>query len=379
MRKSIIITFDFPPKKGGISNSLWNICQNLPRNKFVILTEPTELDLSTNFKVYRKKLITESNLIWPKWFPLLYYLKRLIKKENIELIQAAQILPFGTIALIFKKIYQIPYFVYIYGQDLVIMRNSRRKMWLIKKILKNSDAIIANSNYTKSEAVELGAKKEKIIIVYPSPNEFDNFAVEQSALESFLEKYHLRNRRIILTVGNLVKRKGQDLVIKVLPRLLKKFPKIFYVIVGSGPYKDILLDQIKKLDLSNYVKILERVDNRELPFFYQTSDVFIMATREIKNSQNYVIDVEGFGMVFLEANLFSKPVIGGKSGGVPEAIEHDLSGLMVNPENEHEIIQALTKILENQEYAQKLGEQGRERVFKQFQLPKQVEKIKSAL
>ena len=103
MRKSLILTFDFPPKRGGISNSLWNICNNLPKNKFVVLTGQSSIELAINFSVYRKRLITNCKFIWPKWLPLLWTVKQLIAKEKIQILQAAQILPFGTIALLFKK------------------------------------------------------------------------------------------------------------------------------------------------------------------------------------------------------------------------------------------------------------------------------------
>ena len=106
------------------------------------------------------------------------------------------------------------------------------------------------------------------------------------------------------------------MVLKSLPIVLKKIPNIKYVIVGKGGYKKELQKLAIRYNLIKNVQLYDNISNEDLGLFYQTCDLFIMPSRLLKNRSNKVIDVEGFGMVYLEANTYSKPVIGGRSGGV---------------------------------------------------------------
>lgn len=375
MKKSLLVTLEFPPKWGGVSHSLYNICHALPTEKIVVLTQPSSSKFEFDFKVYRKKILSRSKFIWPKWIFLFGYIRRIVKNDNIDLIQAGHILPIGTAALIFKRIFNIPYLVYVYGQDLVIQRDSQRKIKLIKSILKNAEAIIANSSWTKKRAQELGAQSRKIKIVYPCPDSLKIESLGQDRLDRFKNENQIQNKKIILSLGNLVRRKGHDMVIRALPQVIKQVPDLIYLIVGTGPYEGKLREIIGNLNLDGYVKFFKNVSNQELPYFLQTAEMLVMPSRELKNNQGETIDVEGFGMVFLEANLYGKPVIGGRSGGQTDSIEAGVSGLLVNPEDKSDIAQAIIKLVTNPALAQKLGQQGKEIVSNKFKWSVQVRKI----
>jgi phosphatidylinositol alpha-1,6-mannosyltransferase len=379
MKKSLLITYDFPPVKGGVSHMLWQICNFFQPDKIVILTLPSKNFLNTKFTVYRKKLSAITKLIWPRWIFLFWHGWRIIKKENIKMVQVGQILPIGTVAWLYKKLFNIPYLAYVYGQDLVIVRDNKRKMKLIKLILKQADAVIACSLYAKKLAVSLGAEEKKTIVSYPCPNKSSKLLNNTDELETFKRKNNLKNRKILLSVGNLVTRKGQDRVINVLPEIIKKIPETLYLIIGEGSDKEKLTRRVVQLELYDHVKFLDQVSNEDLNYYYQICDAFVMLSRELKNQNGEVVDIEGFGMVFLEANLYGKPVIGGKSGGVPEAVEHNVSGLLVDPENKNDIVDSVIKLLSNTALANKLGEQGRTRVLNKFNAEKEVEKIKRFL
>lgn len=376
MRKSLFISFDFPPKRGGISRYLWQVANSLPPEKVVILTEPAGDQAPTPFGVYRKKLLTAVPFIWPKWLPLFWLTVRLVRRENIKLIHAVQILPFGTVALLIKLIFRIPYVVYVYGQDLVIMRRSVRKMRLIRSILRNAQSVIANSHYTASVAVSAGASTGSIAVIYPAPAAAMTETATAEELSAFRNRYQLLNQYVILTVGNLVERKGHASVIQSLPVVLKTIPQLMYVIVGTGPFREQLSILAKKLHVEKRVLFLDRVADAELPLFYQVCDLFAMPSREIRNNRDEVTDVEGFGIVFLEANRYAKPVIGGRSGGIPEAVADKHSGLLVDPDNQQEITTALLALLTDRSYAKTLGKQGKERAIKSFAWSEEIAKIK---
>ncbi|MFA5134670.1 MAG: glycosyltransferase family 4 protein [Patescibacteria group bacterium] len=379
MKKSLLVTLYFPPLRGGVSKFLWNVCSQLPPDKIVVLTEPSKFEPLADWKIYRRRVLSESVFVWPRWIFLFRKLKAIIEREGIQMIHVGQILPIGTVALILKKRYKIPYLVYVYGQDLVIMRRSFRKMYLIKKILSNASAVITNSSHTQARAITLGSDPRRTITVFPSPEGLVDTYVDQQYLDYIVHKHNFYGKKIILTVGNLVQRKGHDIVLKILPSIIKKIPNLLYVIVGDGPYRTILEELIKKNHLNEYVKIFDRVSDEELPYFYRCSSVFVMPSRALKNSSGEVIDVEGFGMVYLEANLFGKPVIGGKTGGVSDAIKDGQTGLLINPEDPHELSEAILKILSDKEYAHKLGRQGKEHAQNTYVWEREVKKLNKVL
>ena len=151
--------------------------------------------------------------------------------------------------------------------------------------------------------------------------------------------------KVILCVGNLVARKGQDMVIRALPSLRQTIPDVTYLIVGEGPYR-VPLDKLTlELGVRDRVIFAGRILVEELPDIYAISDVFVMPSR------NEECDVEGFGLVFLEASACAKPVVGGRSGGIPDAIEEGVTGLLVGPRDPEDIANALARLLSDGDLA----------------------------
>lgn len=373
MKKVLLLTLDFPPRLGGVANYLANLSQNLPADKISVLTVrqsgSAEFDQKQGYKIYRENLISQLP-IWPKWLPAIFHTFGVIKKEKPDLILAGQILPLGTVALIIKKLTGLNYFVSCHGMDILLAQKNKRKKWLTNLIIKNSQQIIANSQFTKKEIIKLGVEEGKIIIVYPCPNITDN---QQLNNQQLIEKYNLKDKKILLTVGRLVERKGQDQVIRSLSEVIKSFPKLIYFIVGSGSYQGELKKLAKELNLEDKIIFAGRVNDDELANYYQIADIFIMPSRQIAG------DVEGFGIVYLEAALFGLPVIAGRSGGVGKAVLDGQTGILVNPEKIKEIAQVIIKLLADEDLAKKMGQTGKERVEKEFQWPKQAEKLKELL
>lgn len=372
------MAFDFPPVRGGISSFLLNIAQSLSES-VVVLTERRSESPTYSFRVYRERLISSKMFVWPKWLPLLWHIYRIVKREGIHILQIGQILPFGTCALVMKKIFGIPYIVYIYGNDLIVMRHAQSKMRQIRAILKNADAVIGCSHYSARLAVQTGAPEEHTHVVYPCPTINPPTAYNHNEVEQFAQSNHLAGKRILLTVGNLVQRKSHDMVIKSLPEVLKKHPDAVYVIVGVGPQLHHIQHEVAIRQLEPYVKFFTQVTHHDLQMFYRACDLFVMPSRMLMNSAGEPVDVEGFGIVFLEANLYQKPVIGGDSGGVPEAIKNGYSGLTVDPTNSHEISSAIDKLLSDSNLAELYGRQGRERALDKFDWNHEIKKLKSLL
>jgi len=171
----------------------------------------------------------------------------------------------------------------------------------------------------------------------------------------------------------LVARKGQDTVIKSLPKILAKVPDVHYVIAGKGEDETRLKELVTELGLTDHVTFTGKFAENEKAAWYNLCDVFAMVSRIEKS-----VDIEGFGIVYLEANALSKPVVGANVGGVPDAVANNQTGILVNnPSSTTEVAAAITKLLMNHDLATQLGKHGQDRIKKQFdwdQLVKRLEK-----
>lgn len=383
IKKSLLITLSFPPDLGGEQAFYYNIAKNLPADKIVVIAPEQEgskeFDQRQDFPIIRKNF----NSLKPqtgldklfgtiKWMKLSKDIREIVKNHNIDIIHAGQILPIGTAAMMYSQKNNTPYIIYAHGLDILLPQNIKRKKILMQKIIKSAQGIVTNSHFTRDEIIKLGADDEKIVVANPCPNIMSEEA-SQWSIDDIKKQYELDGKKIILTIGRLVERKGHDMVIKAMPQILKSTPNAKYLVVGDGPYRKKLEQLVNQNNLREHVIFLGKVANKNMPAIFQIADVFAMPNRQLKNG-----DVEGFGIVFLEAGLFGKPVIGGRNGGVPEAIADEQTGLLVDPENLNDITAKITRLLNDESYAHKLGMQGLERAS-DFDWKDQVETIKTLL
>lgn len=369
MKKLLIAAIEFPPQKGGIANYLAGLAGALSTDKVAVLAPKhvgaENFDSREKYKIYRCNLF--SKFIWPKWLPLIWHLWRTVRREKVEVILVGQVLPVGTAAMILKKFFKIPYFVSCHGMDILTAARDPRKKKLMNKILEQASGIVANGEFTKNELIKLDVPENKIIIIYPCPGRMSGIAPER--ISEIKNRLGLADKKIILTVGRLVARKGQNKVIEAMTEILKHVPNAIYVIVGDGLESEKLKIQSEKLKLENNILFTGEISEEKKLAFYQLCDVFIMTPRQIG------ADVEGFGTVYLEANQYGKPVVAGRSGGVGEAVVDGVTGIIADPENVNQIAEAVIKILTDENLADKLGMAGRERVEKKFRWEIQAEKL----
>jgi phosphatidyl-myo-inositol dimannoside synthase len=355
--KLLLFTLEYPPFKGGIANYYGNLvkCWPLAENIFVLNNND-------------HKLINNRYLFF-KWLPSLKELRKTINKFKIEHILVGQILPLGLAALIINLHGRVKYSVLLHGLDFSLATKFWRKRLITKIILSQAEKIICANGYTSALVKNfLGADfTGKIFTVNPGVNISLNS--DHAGTEQLKNRYNLADKFILLSVGRLVKRKGFDYVIDCLPNLNKKIPNLVYVIIGHGQELNHIQSLIEKYHLTDQVIIIEKNSDQERDSWYQLCDIFIMPSRNLKG------DYEGFGIVYLEANLAGKPVIAGRSGGVGEAIIDGFNGLMVDSENKNEILEAILKLAHDRNLREKLGRQGRERTIKEFNWLDQVNKI----
>jgi phosphatidyl-myo-inositol dimannoside synthase len=371
MNKILLFTIDFPPYIGGVANYYREVCNHLPSDKIVVLALKNGGEVDFDYKVYREKLLADKP-IWPKWLPAFWHLYKVVKKEKIKNVLVGQGLPLGTVAYVLSKILKFDYYIFFHGLDIVTTKKIKRKKFLMERIFTKVKGVIVNSEFTKREVLELGLSEDKIKILYPCP--YFKPPVNNNVKDSLIKKYNLTDKKIILSVGRAVERKGFDMVIKAMEEVVKEDENIIYLLAGGyGNYTDELKKLIKNSPVRENILFLEETVDEEVKALYDLCDVFIMPSRQIGS------DVEGFGIVYLEANLFGKPVIGGRSGGAVEAVVDNETGLVVDPENVSEISETILKLIKNPELAKKLGEEGRRRAEQEFTWDRQVEKLKGIL
>lgn len=362
--KILLVTMEYPPFRGGVGNYYYNLIQYSVYIDFTVLTNNQTQNSNSKLKIVNQSLFYK--YFWPRWLKLFFIVRKLIKQEKYDLIWSGQILPVGTVCYLINKFYNIPYFVSTHGMDIMLPQKSARKKKLMTKVLQAAKFITANSRFTQKQLVKLGIDANKIEVIYPCANissksQTSSFSEDQSnKIQVIKDKYGLNDKKILLTVGRLVKRKGQDMIIEAVNQLKNQYPDLMYLIVGDGPERENFQLSIANFQLQDQVIIINDVGDDDLPLYYQLADIFIMPSRDIEG------DAEGFGIVYLEAASFGLAVIAGKSGGTGEAVVDGKTGILVNPENVEEIKSAVVNLLENEPYRRQLGRNGKIRGEKEF-------------
>lgn len=240
---------------------------------------------------------------------------------------------------------------------------ARMAAWFGALFIRRSDAIVTISNEAEKlirKAVSENALHSKLKVIYNGV-EF-NPSIVKSKEEALAQWPHWHNRKIVLTVGRLVEAKGHDLVIDAVNKLRHEIPEILYIIVGEGVTRKKLEAQVQRLDLENHVFFAGYVEASLLESYYAVADVFTMPGRVTREF------VEGFGLVFVEAGMRGKAVIGTTVGGITEAIRDGYSGLLIAPDNVEKLSESLKKLLLCSETSSVLGRQGREWTINNFSL-----------
>ena len=361
----LLATNDFAPKVGGIQTYCYELAKNLTLldEEVTVLAPRVEGDLEFDKKQNFKTIRIRNKLnLYLTFFSIL-------RRERIERVLVAHRANYARLASWSNILWKIPYDIIVYGGEILLSKRKRS----IRKNFERAEKIITISNFTKERLIEIGIPERKIVVIHPGvdPVKFDP-RLDPSEVR---KKYNLGNKKVVLTVSHLVKRKGHQNVLKALPQVLKKVPNLIYLIIGKGDEEEKLREIVKDLKLGEKVIFEGEVKEEELPLYYVACDLFIMPSYEIKERG----DVEGFGIVFLEANACGKPVIGGRSGGVSDAIIDEETGLLVDPLNINQIVGALIKLFTNPELSRKLGKKGRERVEKEFNWGRMAQEIRGII
>lgn len=352
--------------KGGVANYYYNLIQALPEDRFFVL------DNAEGELLYRTKLI------WPKWLKGLFTTWNVIRRKRIDHVLVGQVLPIGTITWILSHFTGIRYTVMTHAMDVTLLMAADanpRKKWLLQRILANATAVTTVSDFTKQKLITVGVPEEKIKLVYPCPHS-DGTSIFDSEKKRYQkaidEQYGVAGKTVLLTVARLHERKGIDVVLSALDTIRNQHENVVYVIVGDGPFRRELEQIVRVRNLSDSVIFTGAISDKEVSQWFARANIFAMISRELDNG-----DVEGFGIVYLEANSYGVPVVAGNSGGVPDAVIDGETGFLVDPQDKKMVAEAISALVTNPVLAATLGNNGLKRVEAQFRWSHQAETLKS--
>ena len=253
-------------------------------------------------------------------------------------------------------------FVAAHGRELLLEPIAHRRVLhrlynrARRFVMRRADGFFPVSHYTSRLLQERGVPPERITVIH---NGTDPASFRPMDAQDLRDELGLDHQKVVLTISRLVPRKGIDTVLRALPRVAHHIPDVRYLIGGNGPDRDRLEALSDELRLTDRVCFLGNLATEDLRRYYNACDVFVMPSRE---DRPYV---EGFGIAFLEANACGKPVVGARTGGIPEAVRDGETGLLVEPDDEADLADALLQLLCNPDLAAQLGANGQSRILRE--------------
>lgn len=371
MKRTLIISMEFPPQVGGIATYVHALASALPAESTWVLAPKdaaaAEWDAQQSYHIVRADFLYPA-FMWPRWLKLWWVVKRLVREQKIERIMVHHVLPVGYVAQLAKRALKVPFVVFSHGTDIVAATTTDWKKRRLRQVLNHTDHVIYNSQSLRERGLKaLPEFAAKSTVLYPCPDE--NFFTPPPAevLVNLRAKLALEGKRVLLSIGRLVEGKGFPHLIPILQKVLQDNPNVVWVIVGSGAKSGEVIQQIQAHSLQNVVRFVGEVPHNELRAYYHLADIFILLTHP-DNGQE-----EGLGLVFLEAAAAGLPVIAGKSGGVEEGVHHNETGYIFDVYSEKpQISAAIVSLLEQPAAARQLGAQGQARMRAEFNWPQQL-------
>jgi phosphatidylinositol alpha-1,6-mannosyltransferase len=374
----LVFTVDYKPQPGGIAEHAYKVASHMARlGVQVVVVAPRtgdfrRFDAPLDFKTYRVPRV--ALIGWLAYGAAAGYA---ILRHRIGLVYCATSHPCALVCVVLRALVSFRYTVTIHGHEVVYTATGLRQR--IKRLLRPLQAgaigsayrVFAVSDFTRRSLVAAGIDAGKIAVIYNGVD-VEDFE-HQTPVDAVRERFGLAGKRIVLTVARLDAHKGHDMVLRALPEILAAVPDTVYVVTGLGGMRRRLEDLGAELGVTDRVVFTGHLPRPDVIALYKACEVFVMASR-IQDGA-----AEGFGIAFIEAGAVGKPVVGGRSGGVPDAVADGVSGVLVDPEDPHDIARAVTRIMLDADLAGRLGNSGYRRVLGGFTWDHTVNRILASL
>ena len=363
-KKILLVTNDFGPRTGGIETFVIGLLERISDHEVTVFTsqqgDTSEYDQQWFEKFGVRVIRDRSKILLPSW-RVSRAVKEVVASHNIEIVVFGAAAPLALMSSALLKS----------GVKKIIALTHGHEVWwakifpfnfAIKRIGKSVDHLTYLGEFTRQAISKALTDKSAKEMVKIAPGiDTAHFIPQPDAMQKRKE-LGLQDKKIIISVGRLVHRKGQDKLIEAMPDVLRKIPNAHLLIVGVGPYKNHLEKLVNKLSLKENVTFAGRIMYDRLPSYLSAADLFAMPSR----SRFFGLEVEGLGIVYLEASACGIPVLAGNSGGAPDAVLEGVTGLCVDGTNVAEIASALIEICSDAERASHMGAAGRNWIVDQW-------------
>jgi len=363
----LLFTFEYPPVSGGIARLCAEIGCGLARHQVNghVLTQDSAAPAYNNglpeVRVNPKRLIRE-------WRAFQWLRKQRHRTPTI----CGLWYPEGLIAHLAGL---HPLVVLAHGAELLPTVNRwRRPLWkaLQRRVLESASLVIANSEYTR----QLVSKVAPNARVETIPLAVDPQRFAPTDREAAKAKYGVSGKHVLCTVSRMYPYKGHDVVLRAIASLAAiERERLVYMVVGKGPYEPGLRKLAAQLGVESNVRWLGFVAENDLREVYSASDLFVLCTRDAPEERS----VEGFGLVFLEAQSCGTPVVGTRTGGIPAAVQHGEGGWLIEQDDPNALADIIRTLVHSPELFRAAGTQARQRVLRKHTWPHYMRHFSSVL
>jgi phosphatidylinositol alpha-1,6-mannosyltransferase len=363
-KKILLVTNDFGPRTGGIETFVIGLLERIQGQEVIVFTSAqgdTAAYDQNWLNTFGIQVIRDrSKILLPSW-RVTKRAKDIIRSHGIEVVVFGAAAPLALMASALRKS----------GVKKIIALTHGHEVWwakifpfnlAMKRIGNSVDHLTYLGEFTRNAIAQSLTQRSAHAMVKIAPGiDTSHFIPQPDAMQKRIT-LGLENKKIIISVGRLVHRKGQDKLIEALPSVLQKIPNAHLLIVGEGPYKSHLEKLANKLSLTENITFVGRILYDKLPSYLSAADLFVMPSR----SRFFGLEVEGLGIVYLEASACGIPVVAGNSGGAPDAVLDGVTGLCVDGTDVNQIAQAVIEICSDAARASKMGSAGRDWIVDQW-------------
>jgi len=355
--KILCITNDFGPRAGGIETFVIGLIERAPKGSIIVYTS-AQGDTTTYdqgwLRDFGVEVIRDNSKILLPSPRVIRSVKKVIARDSIKQVFFGAAAPLGVMARGLRKKGVVNIVALTHGHEVWWA-----KLWpfssAISFIGNSVDHLTYLGDFTKNEISKALSSKARSKLVKIAPGiDTDHFAPDPTSAQ-LRKDLGLVDKKVIVSVGRLVHRKGQDILIQSMPAVLAKHPTAHILMVGEGPYRKDLTKMVEKLKLIDAVTFIGRIQYKELPRYICAGDIFVMPSR----SRLAGLEVEGLGIVYLEASSCALPVIAGRSGGAPDAVDEGVTGFSVDGTSTLEVSKAIIKLFDDPVKAKEMGQAGR--------------------
>ncbi|TDT95631.1 phosphatidylinositol alpha-1,6-mannosyltransferase [Streptomyces sp. 846.5] len=356
MNKTLIVTNDFPPRPGGIQTFVHNMAVRMPAEQIVVYAsswrdgaEVARFDAEQPFQVVRDR--TTMLLPTPR---VTRRAAEILAAEGCGSVWFGAAAPLGLMAPALRKAGAGRLLGMTHGHEAAWAQLPASRQ-LLRRIGAGTDTLTYLGEYTRSRiAAAVGPEAAARMRQVPPGVDEKTFHPDSGGAE-VRAALGLSSRPVVVCVSRLVPRKGQDTLIRVLPGVLAAEPDTVLLIVGDGPYRGDLEKLAASVGVSASVRFTGAVPWSELPAHYGAGDVYAMPCRTRRGG----LDVEGLGIVYLEASATGLPVVAGDSGGAPDAVLEGETGYVVPGRDREALTERLVTLLQDPSLRARMGERGR--------------------